>query len=151
MLNKTAIRRGLIDGLALTATTTAATMVASQFERGSPWAALNPICHAIDGDDVSYGDEFDQRDTLVGTAILAAAMGAWGVLHEIAFGSVKWPLSVVAGAATAAGAYVFDYELVKPRYSPGIEQKIGRRSILAIYGVLGLTLAAMASVHHKRD
>lgn len=38
------------DSVILAGATTAALAAASVVENGKPWAAINPICHMIDGD-----------------------------------------------------------------------------------------------------
>jgi len=143
------IQRGLIDGIALSITTSAALLTASRIECGSSWAAINPICHITDGDERSFGDEFDARDSLLGLGISSSVMCAWGVLHAVFFRKVKWPESLAAGGITAAGAYLIDYYLVPRRFTPGIEKKLSPRAILAAYAILGLTLGIAAKFHRS--
>ena len=137
---KRALRRGLVDGAILTATTSSALMLMSKSECGSPWSAINPISHMIDGDDKVYGDSLDVRDTGIGLALNSSAMLAWGVLHAGAFGKHRGGKSMAAGIATAIAAYAIDYHLVPKRFTPGIEKKISPAAILFCYVVLALTL-----------
>ncbi len=130
----------LADGAALSATTVLAMMAASQSECGSPWAAINPTCHILDGDGENYPDTYSGKDSLRGLALCSSAMFAWAGIHNFLFGRVRGPLAVAAGGATAALAYIVDYHVVPPRYTPGLEQKISAKSIAWIYVVLGLTL-----------
>ncbi len=139
------LSRGIEDGLAMTLTTTAAMMSASQIEAGEPFAPFNAICHMVDGDAKQFGDSFNPRDSLLGIALNCSAMVAWGVIYQALFRKSKFPTSVATGLATAAGAYVVDYHLVPKRFTPGIEKKISGKAIFSIYVVLGLTLGIMAA------
>jgi hypothetical protein len=136
--------RVIRDGFVITATTSAAMAAASMIERGTPWAAFNPVCHMIDGDDKAYGDGFDTRDTLLGAAASSSAMFAWAGIYQFFCGRVPWPNSMISGTAASAAAYVIDYHLVPKRFTPGIEQKLSARAIFAIYAVMALTFAALA-------
>jgi hypothetical protein len=122
-------------------TTTTAMIAASANENDGPWGAVNNVCHIVDGDDARYKDAFDSRDSVVGMALNSSAMASWSVLYELLFGRVPFGPSLLAGAATAAGAYLVDYHVVPKRFTPGIEHKISRNAIFSIYVVLGLTYA----------
>ena len=133
----------IADGTALSATTVLTMMVAGESECGSPWAAINPTCHILDGDGHSYPDAYSEKDSVRGLALCSSAMFAWAGIHNFLFGRAKGPLAIAAGGATAAIAYVVDYHVVPPRYTPGIEEKISARSIAWVYIILGLTLGLM--------
>ncbi len=133
--------RGLKTGLLLAATTTAAIMLASDAENDSPWAALNSVAHIVDGDDKEQPTGYSPRESLLGLAVNATAMGAWGVLYEGALevaGARSTPLTAALGSAAA---YVIDYKLVPKRFTPGIEKRLTPRSVLLAYASLAATLA----------
>jgi len=140
MFRKIAIA-GLKTGAILSATTVAAIMLAGERETGSPWAAVNAICHIVDGDDVSQPSDFSPRESVLGLALNSSIMFAWAGLYEAALAVSRKSGGVAPAAAAVTAAYVIDYKLVPPRFTPGIEKKISRGSIAAIYAVLGLTLA----------
>lgn len=128
-------------GIALTLSTTTALMAAGIYETGSPWAPINAISHIIDGDDVSADNRFSPRQSTIGVAVNTASMTMWAAVYESALrltGRKSTPLTAVA-AATAA--YAVDYKLVPPRFTPGMEKKLSRLSIIAIYAVLAAILA----------
>ena len=133
------VRPLIADTIAISAVTTAAMMLASKIERNSPWAALNPICHMIDGDSREFGDGYNERDTLLGIALNASAMLSWAVIYRFFFKSTRFPRSLLAGAALSAGAYIVDYHIVPKRFSPGIEKKLGGPAIFWVYVALALS------------
>ena len=136
---------GLKTGLALAATTNAAIMVASDRELGAPWAAINTIAHIVDGDDVTQPSEYSPRESAIGVLVNGTAMAAWGVLYEGALAVTKTRSSPLTGALGAAVSYFIDYKVVPKQYTPGIEKKLSHSSVLAVYLVLGATLALSGS------
>jgi len=140
MFRKIAIA-GLKTGAILSATTLAAIMLAGRRETGAPWSAVNAICHIVDGDDVSQPSDFSTRESVLGAALNSSIMFAWAGLYEAALVMSGKSGGVVPAAAAATAAYVIDYKLVPPRFTPGIEKKVSRGSVAAIYAVLGVTLA----------
>jgi len=138
---KTQLINGAKTGTILTLTTTAAILAATLNERKGAWGAINNVCHMFDGDDVEYSDEFSPRESSIGLAVNATAMGTWAVMYHVLFGKITIPKSFLTAALFTAGAYTVDYYIVPDRYTPGIEHKISKRAIFAIYLVLALTLA----------
>ncbi|MDQ2686316.1 MAG: hypothetical protein M3Y28_00450 [Armatimonadota bacterium] len=136
------IGAGLKTGLVLAATTTAAILLVSQKENHSPWAALNCVAHIVDGDEKEQPTDFSPRETGLGLAVNATAMGLWGVLYEGALSITKIRSTPLTAALATAVAYVTDYKLVPKRFTPGIEKRLSQPAILAVYAVLGATLAA---------
>ncbi|MBV9849597.1 MAG: hypothetical protein JO250_07905, partial [Armatimonadetes bacterium] len=47
----------------------------------------------------------------------------------------------ITGALGASLSYFVDYKIVPKQFTPGIEKKLSRRSVLAAYLALGITLA----------
>ena len=115
----------LSDGAALAATTVLTMMAASQSECGSPWAAINPTCHILDGDGQTYPDAYSEKDSVRGIALCSSAMFAWAGMHNFLFGGAKGPLAIAAGGATAAIAYVVDYHVVPRGLSLGFTSCLG--------------------------
>ena len=137
----TIIGNGLKTGLALAAATNAAIMLASDRELGAPWAAINDICHAVDGDEVTQPTGWSPRESLLGVFINGTAMAAWGVLYEGALAATKTKSGPVPGLLAAAVSYGIDYKLVPKRFTPGIERRLSGPSVLAAYLALGVALS----------
>ncbi len=151
MNGKTIIGNGLKTGLALAAATNAAIMLASDRELGAPWAAINAICHAVDGDEVTQPSEWSPRESLLGVFINGTAMALWGVLYEGTLAVTKTKSNPVTGLLGAALSYVIDYKLVPKRFTPGIEKKLSGPSVLAAYLALGVALSLSGLWNGKRD
>ena len=135
------IGNGLKTGFVLAATTTAAIMLASDKETSSPWAAINAVAHIVDGDEKEQPTEYSSRESALGIFINGTAMSTWGVLYEGALTVTKTKSSLLTALLATAAAYVIDYKVVPPQYTPGIEKRLSRQSILATYGVFAVTLA----------
>lgn len=135
------LKNGLKTGIVLSVTTALATVVASLAETGKPWAATNAICHIVDGDEIEQPTEFDPRATSIGLGINTTAMLVWSLLYEAGTEIAKIEPLAATGLATATAAWVLDYKIVPKRYTPGVEKHLSFGPILAIYAVLGTTLA----------
>lgn len=157
------LRRLLLDGLktgvALAATTTAAIMVFSKREKGSPWAGLNAVAHVVDGNHRKIPRDFAPRESSIGLAVHAGSMIGWGVLYRAALAIFGGPGFggrglggrgvVPAGIATLVIALV-DYELLPPRFAPGIERVLGPLGVGATFAAIGATLALSDAVLSPR-
>jgi hypothetical protein len=134
------------DTVAITTVVTGALMLSSLIERNSLWAAINPTCHMIDGDDKLYGDNFDKRDTLLGLALIKSAMAFWVVLYRLFNRSTRAPKSFLTGSLMAAFAYIVDYYIVPKRYTPGFEQKLSGKAMFFTYCALALAIATRPAI-----
>ncbi len=135
------LTRGLKTGIALAAATNAAIMLASDKENGNPWAALNSVAHIIDGDDKEQPAAYSPRESLLGIAVNGTAMCAWGVLYEGALLVTKAKSNVLTALLGTTAAYLIDYKVVPPQFTPGIEKRLSRNSVLMAYAALALGLA----------
>jgi hypothetical protein len=132
---------GLKTGAALSLATTSAIMAAGSRETGAPWSPINAISHIVDGDDVSQPSDFSPRESMLGLGINTAVMAAWSLMYEGALALTRKKSSPWIAAAAAGAAYAVDYKLVPARFTPGIEKKLSRGSIVGIYAILAATLA----------
>ena len=132
------LSRGFKTGFALAAATNAVIMLASDKENGAPWAALNCVAHIIDGDQKEQPSEYSPRESRLGIAVNGTAMCAWGVLYEGALLAAKTRSSLFTALLGAAAAYWIDYKAVPPQFTPGIEKRLSRRSVLLAYGAMAL-------------
>jgi hypothetical protein len=135
------LTRGLKTGFALAAATNAAIMLASDKENGSPWAALNAVAHIIDGDGKEQPTVYSPRESWLGIGVNGTAMCAWGVIYEGALLVTKANSSVWTALVGTTAAYLIDYKVVPPQFTPGIEKRLSRSSVLIAYAALGLGLA----------
>ena len=143
------LTRGLKTGLALAATTTAAILLASDKETGSPWAALNCVAHIVDGDEKEQPTGYSPRESVLGIVVNGTAMAAWGVLYEGGLRVTNTPSSPLTALLATAAAYGIDYKIVPKRYTPGIEKRLSQNAVWLIYGVLAATFA-LSPLWNKR-
>jgi hypothetical protein len=142
------IRDAFWSGGWTSATTAAAIAAAGKIEDDNALAPLNAISHMAWGEEAAQHEEFSFKYTMIGMALNKWAQIGWAGMFEV----LRRPLSRknrVAGALgaatiTAATAYVVDYHLVPKRLTPGFEDRLSCRSMVAIYGVMALTLAVSA-------
>lgn len=135
------VSRGLKTGLVLAAATNAVIMFASDRENGVPWAAVNAIAHIVDGDEKEQPTEYSPRESGLGIAINGTAMAAWGVLYEGALLVTKTKSSPFTALLATAAAYVIDYKIVPKQFTPGIETRLSRQSVLLSYSAMALGFA----------
>lgn len=138
---KQIIGRGLKTGFVMAATTTAAIMLASDKENGSPWSAVNSVAHVVDGNDKVQPTEYSPRESWLGIAVNGTAMCAWGVLYEGALQVTGAKSTVLTALLGTAASYVIDYKVVPKQYTPGIENRLSPQGVGLAYATLGVTLA----------
>lgn len=84
------------------------------------------------------------RYTLPAMAWNTFALWGWAVAHEMLSNRSRGgglARSLGAGAVVSLVAYVVDYKLVSPRWTPGIEAHLSGRSLFVAYVALALGLA----------
>ena len=135
-------------------TASAATLAASAAcglaEEGNAIAPINAIAHALRGEE-AFGEEAGActprtllRYTLPAVAFSTLAMGGWGLIHEFTSARARGgglARSLASGAGVSLLAYVIDYKVVGPRWTPGIEARLSKRSVKLAYIALALGLA----------
>jgi hypothetical protein len=141
-----ALSSGTVAGIAVTA----ATALAGKREAGSYVAPINATSHIFWGDNAASQNNPSLKYTLTGFALNHASAIFWAAFYERFFGrraagtgggsTLLRPL--VGGAVVAAGAYVTDYYLMPKRVTPGFEKRLSGRSLMTVFGVLALGLAA---------
>ncbi len=134
----------MATGAVATAATTAAVAFLGQRENGTATSAINAVSHMLWGEEATHTDRLDAKHTLAGAGLNSAAMMAWAGMHEMLLPRKERPSmgrALLAGAATAATAYVVDYHVVPKRFTPGFEERLSQRSLLGIYVTMALALA----------
>ncbi|HJU06456.1 MAG TPA: hypothetical protein VJ692_15015 [Nitrospiraceae bacterium] len=135
-------QRSLITGgLAGLATCLIAGLCAKA-ERQSAWSAVNATSHIVWGERAARRDTASWKYTGTGVALNEVALIFWALLFERSSSGEPagggWPL--VRGAAVSTLAYVTDYYLIPPRFTPGFEKRLSNTSLAVIYGGIGISL-----------
>jgi hypothetical protein len=155
-LLKRSITSGTVSGVAVSL----AAALAGKKEAKSYAAPINATSHILWGDEAASHDKASLKYTATGFLLNHAAAVMWAAVYE------KWmepaverwfarkpslsPLAPIIGAAAvSAGAYVTDYYLVPKRFTPGYEKRLSGKSMMAIYTVLALGLAAGTVLQNK--
>ncbi|HLO63603.1 MAG TPA: hypothetical protein VK165_11660 [Azonexus sp.] len=143
---KRAVQDALIVGSFASLTSLAAMVLRSRAENGTPWASVNAPSHWVWGNVALRQDARSLRYTALGLAIHHASAGFWGVIHEKLLCSEQPAkadarLLATATVVTAVAAWV-DLRVVPHRLTPGFQRRLSSRSLLAVYGLFGLGLAA---------
>lgn len=141
---KKVLEDGLRTGLVAGAVSAAAVMVCGAMERGDAFEPINAVSHMMHGDEVEVRRGFVPDQTVPGLAGHFAALVGWGILFQWLFRKSRCPSSLTAVLFTGA-AWIVDYRLVPPRFTPGFEKVLSRRSVAIIYASLcaGLILGSM--------
>lgn len=148
----------VLDALATgkLATLASATAIAAcgKAELGNPVAPVNAISHIVFGEEAAAQEAASLKYTGTGLMLHDAACTSWAALHEQMFGRVvsngNVPMAFAGGGIVALLAYITDYYLVPKRMTPGIEKRLSGKSLLLIYSVLGLSLAAGSLLNARR-
>jgi hypothetical protein len=134
----------MATGAVATTATTVAVALLGKDENGSATSAINAVSHMLWGEEATATDQLDAKHTLAGAGLNAAAVTAWAGLHEFMLPRHQKPAAsraLLAGAATAAIAYVVDYHVVPKRFTPGFEERLSRKALFGVYAVLAVGLA----------
>ena len=79
-----------------------------------------------------------------GLILNGAAVTGWAILQELMFGRRQNRTTIgkamAEGAIVSGLAYVTDYYLVPPRFTPGFEKRLSNPSLAGIYSVLAASL-----------
>lgn len=146
------LRNSIILGGVTSFTTAVAAAILGRKAGTTASAPVNAISHILWGDEALHRDRTDVRHTVVGIALNTAAQTSWALLHEWLFSKTKektLPNALATGAAVATAAYVTDFHVVPKRLTPGFEQRLPKRSLIGLYGVMAVTLA-LASLDRRR-
>ena len=106
---------------------------------------MNAVTHIFDGGPPLPHDGERNRNTVLGFGIHTAASLWWALFYQGLLGrhaERSAPRALGAGAAIAAIAYIVDYYVVGPRFRPGFEAYLSRRSLFAVYAALAGGFAA---------
>lgn len=141
-------RRALISGSIASLGSALALITLGKKEIDHPAAPMNGPSQWIWGKHAPYVNEFSLRYTIIGYLIHHAASIFWALWHQALCqkrqaGNKKLHAATTAIAITAS-AYAVDFHLIPKRLTPGFERRLSKRSLVLVYGVFALGLAAPA-------
>lgn len=149
------IKHTLQQGVLATTSTTMALGALGTAQSKDPAGPINAVSHILYGDEEAMStSEIDARHTLAGAGLNSASVTLWAALFELLFG--RWARkgarqAFTAGAMVSGLAYAVDYHVVPKRLTPGFEQKLSQKRLLAVYGVLAASLAVGALLSRNQD
>jgi hypothetical protein len=152
---KNALWDGMVAGTVAGLTSLAALAVRGRVEGRSPWGPVNAPSHWVWGNRALRQDGPRPRYTVTGLLVHQLAAGFWGVLHEKFLGirgKPKPPGSLLRdAAATTAVAAVVDLALVPHRLTPGFQDRLSPRGLVAVYSLFALGLALGSHAAGRRS
>jgi len=145
-------RNSLLTGAIASLGTTVALALLGKSEKKGTAAPINAISHILWGDEAFEIDETDLKHTLAGGVLNAGSVAAWAAVQELALKNKKdvQALQAIATSAAVTGlAYLVDYHVVPKRLTPGFEERLSKRSLAGVYGVLAACLAVGALLREE--
>lgn len=143
---KQAMKDAAVVGSFAAATSLGGLMLRARKEDGSPWAAANAPSHWLWGRPALYQNAPSLRYTATGVLIHSLSGGMWGLLHEKVLGErardKSFPQLLGDAAMTTAVAALVDFALVPQRLTPGFQKRLSLGSLVRVYGLFALGLAA---------
>lgn len=139
---------GTIAGLA----STAALVLCGRRDTGYPTAAVNAPSQWVFGEKALDENHGSLRFTATGLAIHQASAVFWALVHEIAAYRVPCPSprrAVCASAVTTMLAALVDLRVVPDRLTPGFQRRLCAASLIGVYALFGLGLAAGSLLINK--
>lgn len=146
------IKDTLATGAVATTATNGALAVLGKFENGNALGPINAVSHIVWGKSATTANHLDAAHTVVGSILNAVAITGWAGVYELLMPRRRRPSpqrALLAGAAVSTVAYITDFHVVPKRLTPGFEEKISSKGLLAVYAVLAVALAA-GSLGRKR-
>ena len=138
------VQNTLTTGQVSSAATTLAIGLCGSLENRNSLAPINAISHIAWGEKAATREGPSLKYTVTGLVLNTAAVTGWAGFYELLFGrradTRDVPGALVGGGITSAVAYITDYHVVPPRFTPGFEKRLSGRSLLVIYATLGLSL-----------
>lgn len=141
--------KALVSGTIASITTTGALAALAKLEGKSAVQPINASSHWLLGERAGQVREVDAAHTAVGLATNHAATMFWAAPLErwLAMRSRRTPTEIVGAAAGIAGvAALVDYVLMPKRLTPGWEEVLPPRSMIAGFLAMTIGLAAGAMV-----
>lgn len=142
------LRRSLISGSIASIASAVSLSLLGQKELKRSAAPINGPSQWLWGRQAAYANRFTFRHTVIGYCIHHAASIFWAIWYERFRHNA--PTANVIDAAitpavfTTATAYTVDFYLIPKRFAPGFENRLSKKSLLAVYGIFALGLATPA-------
>jgi hypothetical protein len=147
-------RSALVSGTIASIATTAALALLARAQGKRALQPTNATSHWLHGEGAGGYRRADIAHTLLGYATHHASAIFWALPFQrwLARPGPHPPHIILRDAAAMAAIAAFvDYALVPKRLTPGWEEVLPKRSIVAVYGVLALALAAGAMIAQERQ
>lgn len=142
------VSRALISGSIASLGSALALAALGKKELNHSAAPMNGPSQWIWGRHASYINAFSLHYTVTGYLIHHAASIFWALWHQVLckkkFCDDQKLRATATALAVTASAYAVDFHLIPKRLTPGFEHRISPRSLILVYGVFALGLAAPA-------
>ena len=144
------VTRGLEVGLIAAAATTGMLLGFGR-AHGATFRPLNAVAHVAIGSRALFFDRLYPSVTLLGLALLVAALLVWGIVFAVIAARIRgFPLLIVATAFTLL-VYFVNAGVLPPRFRPGFELTLSAAELAAVYIVLALSFAAALALTRGVD
>jgi hypothetical protein len=148
-----AVRTGIVAGAFASVASTLALAWCGHRDAGSSVAATNATSHWLWGRKALMEKRPSWRHTGVGYAIHHGTATFWAVLYAWLHANRHPAQSTTAALASAgvaaATACAVDYTITPERLTPGFEHHLSKSSMVAVYAMFALGLAAGCAVAHR--
>ena len=149
------INRALVSGSIASLGSALALTALGKKELNKSAAPMNGPSQWIWGKHAPYMNEFSMRYTVIGYLIHHAASIFWALWHQVLCERIQVDDKKLHATATAvaitASAYAVDFHLIPKRLTPGFEHRLSKRSLILVYGVFALGLAAPALLESRQN
>ena len=132
---------GLQVGLIAAAATTGVLLGLGR-AHGATFRPLNAVAHVAIGSRALFFDRLYPSVTLLGLALLVAALVVWGVIFAVVAGAVRGIRLLIVATGFTLFVYLVNAGLLPPRFRPGFELTLSAAELAAVYFVLALSFAA---------
>ena len=148
-----AVRTGAVAGAFASVASTLALVSCGHRESGSSAAATNATSHWLWGREALKTKRPSWRHTAVGYVIHHCMATFWAVLyawlHANRHPRQSAPAALASAGAAAATACAVDYTITPERLTPGFEHHLSKSSMLLVYAMFALGLAAGCAVANR--
>jgi hypothetical protein len=100
------------------------------------------VAHVAIGSRALFFDRLYPSVTLLGLALLVAALLVWGVIFSVVASAVRGIRLLVVATGYTLFVYLVNAGLLPPRLRPGFELTLSAAELAAVYFVLALSFAA---------
>lgn len=144
------VTRGLEVGLIAAAATTGMLLGFGR-AHGAMFRPLNAVAHVAIGSRALFFDRLYPSVTLLGLALLIAALLVWGILFAVIASTVRGLRLLIVATGFTLLVYFVNAGLLPPRLRPGFELTLSAAELAAVYIVLAVSFAAALALTRRVD